>query len=171
MRRVYHFRPVPRDLFKHILPLFLSALALLFGVTPCRASQEPPPPEPNQQQAAPASDSGGIVQLQTGLPISSEGDMEILGDQTVEIRDPAKRGELAVAPIPFFNPTIGSGIGVGGIYAFRLDPQDTISPPSTTMGGGFYTSSKSWGLGGAQKFYLWEDRVRGLVGASMGEDA
>ena len=159
--------PVPRDLVTHTLPLFLATLALFFGVTPCRANQEPPLPEPNQEAAAPEPDSGGIVQLGTGLPISSEGDVEILGEETVEIRDPAKRGELAVAPIPFFNPTIGSDIGVGGIYAFRLDPQDPISPPSTTMGGGFYTSSKSWGLGGAQKFYLWEDRVRALVGARM----
>lgn len=38
-----------------------------------------------------------------------------------------RRGSVVVAPIPFSNPTIGSGLALGGGYMFKLDPQAKTS--------------------------------------------
>jgi hypothetical protein len=73
----------------------------------------------------------------------------------------APRGaEFVLAPIPVVNPTIDNGlaIAVGELY-----PLDRTSPPSGTMGMGFYTSNDSWGVGLAQMLHLDNDRYRALV--------
>jgi outer membrane protein assembly factor BamA len=61
------------------------------------------------------------------------------------------------------DPTIGNGLAGVAMYAVRLDAKDKASPPSVFGGGGFYTSSKSWGLGGGAKLYLKQDRFRILA--------
>jgi hypothetical protein len=73
----------------------------------------------------------------------------------------APRGaEFVLAPIPVVNPTIDNGlaIAVGELY-----PLDRTSPPSGTMGMGFYTSNDSWGVGLAQMLHLDNARYRALV--------
>src|SRR4029453_19405897 len=54
---------------------------------------------------------------------------------------PALRPEFVIAPIPIINPTLDNGmaLAVGELY-----PLDRNSPPSGTLGMGFYTSSHSW---------------------------
>jgi hypothetical protein len=73
----------------------------------------------------------------------------------------APRGaEFVVAPIPIVNPTIDNGLAlaVGQLY-----PIGRGSPPSGTMGMGFYTSNDSWGFGLAQLLHLDDDRYRALI--------
>lgn len=111
----------------------------------------------------------GPIQYDHPRPFSVEGGAMAI-DPNIDEQDSSmpsgKRSEFAVAPIPIVNPTIGNGGGGAAIFLFRLDPGDTKSPPASTMGGGFYTSSKSWGLGGIQKFFLFEDRVRIMAGGA-----
>jgi hypothetical protein len=77
-----------------------------------------------------------------------------------------KRGELAVAPIPVIDPTIGNGLAVVGMYAYRLQAEDKVSPPSVFGAGGFRTSNGSWAFGGGAKLYLKRDRFRILGGGA-----
>jgi outer membrane protein assembly factor BamA len=79
-----------------------------------------------------------------------------------------KKGELAVAPIPLVNPSIGNGGGLGVLYARHLGGDDT-SPPSTFGMGGFGTSTGSWGLGLGARLYLKDDKYRITVGGGGGE--
>jgi len=73
------------------------------------------------------------------------------------------KSDFVIMPIPISNPTIGSGLGLGGMFLY---PADKKSPISSTTLGGFYTSNESWGAGVAQKTFLYEDRLRlnGLLG-------
>ena len=77
-----------------------------------------------------------------------------------------KRGELAVAPIPVIDPTIGNGLAGVVLYTFRLKEEDKVSPPSIFGGGGFRTSNGSWGIAGGGKLYLKQDRFRILAAAA-----
>jgi hypothetical protein len=73
---------------------------------------------------------------------------------------PALRPEFVIAPIPIINPTLDNGmaLAVGELY-----PLDRNSPPSGTLGMGFYTSSHSWAAGFGQLLYLDDDRYRALI--------
>jgi len=68
--------------------------------------------------------------------------------------------EFVLAPIPIVNPTLDNGlaVAVGELYTI-----DRGSPPSGTLGMGFYTSSESWGAGLAQMLHLDDDRYRALI--------
>jgi hypothetical protein len=74
--------------------------------------------------------------------------------------------EFIVAPIPFYSPGMGGGLSLAGGYIFPVDPSDKVSPPSIVGLGGFYSSSGSWGVGGAAKLNLDEDRWRLTLGAA-----
>src|SRR5580704_18403153 len=79
-----------------------------------------------------------------------------------------KRGELAVAPIPLVNPSIGHGAGLGVLYAVQLDG-DESSPPSTVGAGGFGTGRGSWGAAVGAQLHLKSDRYRIAIGGGGGE--
>jgi hypothetical protein len=68
--------------------------------------------------------------------------------------------EFVLAPIPIVNPTLDNGlaVAVGELYTI-----DRGSPPSGTLGMGFFTSSDSWGAGLAQMLHLHDDRYRALI--------
>ena len=88
-------------------------------------------------------------------------------DLTEELDDATtdRTGSLVAVPIPFSNPTLGTGLAIVSAYMYRLNPEDTETPSSFTGAGGFYSDSESWGFGLAQRFYLKEDRMRLLFGA------
>ena len=88
-------------------------------------------------------------------------------DLTEELDDATtdRNGSLVAVPIPFSNPTIGTGLAIVSAYMYRLNPEDTETPSSFTGAGGFYADSESWGFGLVQRFYLKEDRMRLLFGA------
>ncbi len=68
--------------------------------------------------------------------------------------------EWVIAPIPFANPTIGTGLVLALGYIFPIDPDDLQSPPTTVGLGAMYSNnaSKAIGLGGSA--YWDEDRNR-----------
>ena len=142
---------------------------LFSAVLFCEAGAGQSTPGVPQGSRTPVTSGEGIFQFEAGLPFAIEGGMEVTDPLPTEMLDEGQRGEFAIAPIPFLNPTIGYGLGGGAIYARRWNPEDAVSPPSTTMGGGFFTENGSWGVGAAQKWYLAQDRLRILVGGAKGK--
>jgi hypothetical protein len=80
--------------------------------------------------------------------------------------EPALKPEFIAAPIPFYNPGLGAGLGLAAGYIFPVDPNDRISPPSMVGAGGFYSSSGSAAFAGGAKLFLDEDRYRLTLGAA-----
>jgi len=54
-----------------------------------------------------------------------------------------KRGSWIFAPIPVVSPTFGSGLIMAVGYVFKVNPEDSKSPPSTIGGAAAFTSSGS----------------------------
>jgi hypothetical protein len=80
-----------------------------------------------------------------------------------------KRGEIAAAPIPVVNPTIGNGLAGAVLYMSNLGPCIAGIPPSTFGLVGLRTSSGSWALGGGANLILHGDLFRISVGGGIGE--
>ena len=78
----------------------------------------------------------------------------------------AKRWEFVGTPIPVINPTVGNGLAGAGGLLVRLDPQDTVSPPSIFGAGAAFTSNGTWAYGILAELFLKQDRFRitGLFG-------
>ncbi|MEY8841006.1 hypothetical protein AB9K41_18420, partial [Cribrihabitans sp. XS_ASV171] len=66
-----------------------------------------------------------------------------------------RNGSFVVAPIPFSNPTIGSGLAVGLGYLFQFDE---TSKPSMIGIGGLRSDNGSRAAGVAGNFYFRENR-------------
>jgi outer membrane protein assembly factor BamA len=98
-----------------------------------------------------------------------------LADEALELTEELEKattdrnGSLVGVPIPFSNPTIGTGLALVGAYMYKLNPEETETPSSFTGVGGFYADSDSWGVGLAQRLYLKDDRIRLLLSALTGE--
>jgi len=58
-----------------------------------------------------------------------------------------KDKRFVVVPIPLSNPTIGSGLALGGIYLHQKKDDEKDSPISVSGMGSFYTDTDSWGVG------------------------
>ena len=86
-------------------------------------------------------------------------------DEGPSVRPPS--AEWVIAPIPFSNPTFGTGLILGLAYVFPIDKHDLHSPPSTVAVGGMYSSNGSRAVCGGARTYLNEDRQRiaGGIGA------
>jgi hypothetical protein len=74
----------------------------------------------------------------------------------------SNRNEFVAAPIPFFSPSIGFGLGLGAAYLYHPTVAGTNAPPWVTGAGGFYSNNGSWGAGAAHKMNWGEDRWRFL---------
>ena len=70
-------------------------------------------------------------------------------------------------PVPYINydRSLGFSIGAIPLAMYRVNPNDTISPPSISGLFGMYTSNDTWFAMAFQAFYLKEDNWR-LVGAA-----
>ena len=79
-----------------------------------------------------------------------------------------KRGEIAAAPIPVIDPTIGNGIALTAVYTVHLQKDDKVSPPSDFAAGGFRTTDGAWGLAAGARLFLMRDRFRILFGSGTG---
>jgi outer membrane protein assembly factor BamA len=77
--------------------------------------------------------------------------------------DSSKKVKIAALPIVNYDPSIGFIAGAIGMGFYRLNQEDTISPPSVTGAMGIYTSNDTWGLIGFQQFYMAEDRWRSTI--------
>ncbi len=81
-----------------------------------------------------------------------------------------QRGNFVVVPIPISNPTLDSGLVVGGAYFYpQTEEQKKLQPASLTAMGGLYTSNDSRAFVIAQQNYWRNDRWR-FTGALGGAD-
>lgn len=94
-----------------------------------------------QGVSAGAGSTGGV-----GLDSTS-----VLIAQTTDEKFGFRFGSVIMAPIPFENPSLGSGLALGGAYMFKLDG---TSDTSTIGAGAFRTSngSEGYGFGGTVNF-------------------
>ncbi len=85
-------------------------------------------------------------------------------DTTAQQKDKKnKKVTLAGVPIVNYNLAQGMMFGAMGTLYYKLNKEDSISPSSSTMGMGMYTTSKSYFLLGMQKLYFREDNWRSTV--------
>ena len=80
-----------------------------------------------------------------------------------------QRGDTVIVPIPISNPTLGTGLVVGGAYFYaQTEEQAEDQPASLTGAGGMYTSNDSKAFVIGQQNYWKEDRWRftGVLGVA-----
>jgi len=100
-------------------------------------------------------------------PAESSGEVTPPGsDLTPDIRDDVTRlklqkGDTVVVPIPISNPTLDTGLVLGGAYFYpQSEEQKKVQPASVTAVGAMYTSNESYAYGIGQQNYWDEDRWR-----------
>ena len=78
-----------------------------------------------------------------------------------------RNGNVVVVPIPFSNPTLGTGlVGVSAYFYSQTDAQKAAQPPSVSGIAAMYTDNESWGVALGHSAYWAEDRWRftGVLG-------
>jgi hypothetical protein len=117
--------------------------------------------------AAPAvGDESGT----TGVPIV--GELPI--DSAADVRDDESKlkvqgNDFVIVPIPMSNPTLGTGLVVGGAYFYpQTEAEKKVQPASLTGAAGIYTNNKSYAVGIGQQNYWDKDnwRFTGVLGAA-----
>mgnify|MGYP006269896133 CR=1 FL=1 len=116
----------------------------------------------------------GVALVSAGLATTTSGEdigtfrAESFGRTVAEAAETTPRfldGQAVLAPIPFVNPTLESGLGLAAAYLFTTDPAAETSYVGI---GGFRATNGSRGAGFALSLSLAEDRWRAfaLVGAA-----
>lgn len=77
---------------------------------------------------------------QTSIP---EDTLDVLPSQTGAAELGLRSGSVVAAPIPFSNPTVGTGLALGGAWLFEADPDSSTSSIGL---GGFRSSNGSEGF-------------------------
>ena len=79
-----------------------------------------------------------------------------------------KDKKIKIAPIPYLNYDRTFGFMGGAFFMgfYKINPNDTISPTSSTGIGGIYSENNTWFTFISQKLYLAEDKWR--INASLG---
>ena len=78
-----------------------------------------------------------------------------------------QQGDFVVVPIPISNPTLDTGLVVGGAYFYsQTEEEKRVQPASVTAVGAMYTSNGSSAFGLGQQNYWDEDtwRFNGAIG-------
>ncbi len=93
-----------------------------------------------------------VINLLTLPSLAQEKEIDTLFDESSK----------TFLPIPLIinNPTIETGFGGVGMYFFKFDPDDKISPPSIATLFGIYSTNKSYVLLGSARLYWNEDKNR-----------
>ncbi len=100
----------------------------------------------------------------TNPPAGSDLTPDLRNDDT---RLKLQKGDLVVVPIPISNPTLDTGLVVGGAYFYsQTEAEKRVQPASVTAVGGMYTSNDSFAFGIGQQNYWDEDtwRFSGALG-------
>jgi hypothetical protein len=72
-----------------------------------------------------------------------------------------KERNFVIVPIPLSNPTLGTGLVLGGAYFYRQTPgQKKTQPASSTGAAGMYTNNDSYAVGIGQQSYWGGDKWR-----------
>jgi hypothetical protein len=110
--------------------------------------------------------------LERGLPPTpspesgsnlSELDREAVSDP----KDPDKKAEIVVVPIPSLNPTTGWGLAVPLMVIYKPESQSPDSPPWTTGIAGSYSENGTWAAAAFHKMNLKNDTWRMLMAAGF----
>lgn len=84
-------------------------------------------------------------------------------DSPAVVKD--KERNFVVVPIPLSNPTLGTGLILGGAYFYKQTPEQKASQPASSTGAaGMYTSNDSYAYGIGQQSYWGGNKWR-LSGA------
>ena len=83
--------------------------------------------------------------------------------------DSTKKLKIAAIPVVNYDPSLGFIAGALGMGFYRLNLEDTISPPSVTGFMGMYTSNKTWGGFAFQQFYIKEDTWRATAAFGLAD--
>jgi hypothetical protein len=92
------------------------------------------------------------------------------GDAPADAREKSKGGghnfAFTVVPGPTYNPSLGWGLMLIPLAMYDVDPEDKVSPGSTTGLFGMATGNGSWAAGFQQKLYLRQDswRLKAMAG-------
>ncbi len=87
-------------------------------------------------------------------------------DEVPDLREEKSRlklqkGDVVVVPIPMSDPTLGTGLILGGAYFYpQTEAQAAVQPASLTGVAGMYTSNDSYAFGIGQQNYWDEDKWR-----------
>lgn len=93
-------------------------------------------------------------------------------DEVPDLREEKSRltlqkGDFVVVPIPISDPTLGTGLVLGGAYFYpQTEAQKAAQPASLTGAAGVYTDNQSYAFGIGQQNYWDEDKWRfnGVLG-------
>jgi hypothetical protein len=113
----------------------------------------------------------------SAAPAESETDADTVAaprgsDLTPDLRNDEtvlklQKGDFVIVPIPISNPTLDTGLVVGGAYFYsQTEEEKRTQPASVTAVGGMYTSNDSFAFGIGQQNYWKEDawRFSGALG-------
>lgn len=82
--------------------------------------------------------------------------------------DSVKKAKIAAIPIVNYSPSFGASLGGMVNVYYKMNPNDTISPTSSTGVFGMYTTNKTYFAAAFQKFYLKQDTWRIMLGVGTG---
>lgn len=83
--------------------------------------------------------------------------------------DTTKKVNYAAVPMVNYNRSFGFMIGAMGSAYYKVNKKDTISPSSSTMVAGMYSTSNTYMALVIQQLYLKEDKWRIKMGLGTGE--
>ena len=87
-----------------------------------------------------------------------------------ETRLKLQRGDFVIVPVPISNPTVGSGLVLGGAYFYsQTEEQKKTQPASVTGAAGVYTDNDSRAFVLVQQNY-WKQNKWRFTGAAGGAD-
>lgn len=118
--------------------------------------------------------AAGVIALPGGPVFAQESQTDTRPGVAPDIREDEtrlklRRGDIVVVPIPFSNPTLDTGLVLGGAYFYPQSAEQAArQPASLTAAAGLYTSNDSRGAAVVQQNYWKEDRWRftGAVGSA-----
>ncbi|MDF3129750.1 BamA/TamA family outer membrane protein [Kiritimatiellaeota bacterium B1221] len=83
-------------------------------------------------------------------------------------KETKQKSSFVIAPAVASSPGFGNGFGAVGLYFFKPNAQDEISPPSTITAVGMYSDTDSYFAGTFGRFHLKEDHWRLIAGVPSG---
>ena len=127
----------------------LVCAALVAGIA---SAQDTPPDTPD-----------ALVDTRpTMAPDIREDDLEI------DVR--LRRGNAVVVPVPISNPTLGSGLVLGGAYFYaQTEEQARVQPASVTAVAGLYTNNYSKAVGAVHQSYWNQNKWRLTAAAGLAD--
>lgn len=89
-------------------------------------------------------------------------------DQDIDTLFNESSNTLTAMPLIINNPAMKTGLGAMGMYFFKFDKEDKISPPSTMGLMGLYSTNKSYFTAITSRLYWNEDKNRANFATGIG---